>query len=114
MNKMNVPDFGGTWTWDGDLNLDTMITLANGFQMSLQGIITQTNGDALKWVDDWEASQVKKAFLDLDGFWVQQHLENAPVDVKVQAVEHYMTLPLYKVAPDLFKAQAIRFLVVNK
>jgi hypothetical protein len=51
MNILNVPDFGGTWTWDGDLKLDTIITLANGFQMSLQAIITQTNGEALDWIN---------------------------------------------------------------
>ena len=50
---MNVPDFGGTWSWDGNLKIDTIITLANGFKMSFQSIITQTNGDALNWADSF-------------------------------------------------------------
>jgi hypothetical protein len=53
-------------------------------------------------------------FTDLDGFFAHQKLVDAPISAKVQAVEHFMTLPAYKPAPDAFKAQAIRFITVNR
>jgi hypothetical protein len=53
-------------------------------------------------------------FTDLDGFFVNQKMVDAPIDAKVQAVEHFMTLPAYKPAPNSFKAQAIRFITVNR
>ena len=64
---------------------------------------------------DWIKSRTwDLGFTDLDGFFAYQKMTDAPIDAKVQAVEHFMTLPAYKPAPNSFKAQAISFITVNR
>lgn len=52
MPKIEAPDFGGTWEWDGKLTIDTQITLANGKKVSFGNLVTMTNGAALEWFED--------------------------------------------------------------
>ena len=42
----------GEWSWDGDLALDTVITMASGNTASLSRILTLTNGEAAEWLVD--------------------------------------------------------------
>jgi len=51
MFKLLAPDFGGSWSWDGELTPETMLQLADGRKVSLSSIITLTNGDVLDWLD---------------------------------------------------------------
>lgn len=41
----------GVWRWEGDLTLETQITLENNRQVSFLHIVKQTNGDALDWAE---------------------------------------------------------------
>lgn len=52
MNKIEAPDFGGTWEWEGELNPRTLITLANGEKVLYSKLITLTNGEVLEWFDE--------------------------------------------------------------
>ena len=64
---------------------------------------------------DWiKTRQWNLDFTDLDGFWIYKKMVDAPVSVKVQTLEHFMTLPAYKPAPNSFKAQAIKYITVNR
>lgn len=51
MPKLLAPDFGGVWSWEGELTPATMLKLSNGREVSLGSIITLTNGDVLYWLD---------------------------------------------------------------
>lgn len=59
MNKINAPEYGGTWTWSGELTPETEITLANGKKVLYSRIIAMTNGEVLEWFDE-NMSQVEK------------------------------------------------------
>jgi hypothetical protein len=52
MPKLSAPDYGGVWSWDGELLPSTIIRLSNGAEVSLSSIITQTNGDVLEWLEE--------------------------------------------------------------
>lgn len=50
----------GKWRFEGDLGLETQITLENNREVSFQHIIKQTNGDALDWVEEYERERLAK------------------------------------------------------
>jgi hypothetical protein len=52
MPKLSAPDYGGVWSWEGELLPSTIIRLSNGAEVSLSSIITQTNGDVLDWLEE--------------------------------------------------------------
>lgn len=45
---MQITTDYGTWTWDGNLTPQTIITVADGSEVSYANLITLTNGDALE------------------------------------------------------------------
>jgi hypothetical protein len=52
MPKLLAPEYGGVWSWEGELLPSTKLKLSNGVEISLSSIITQTNGDVLEWLDE--------------------------------------------------------------
>jgi len=48
-HKVICPDFGGSWSWDGELTPETKIIVADGSETLFSHIISRTNGDALEW-----------------------------------------------------------------
>jgi len=48
MNSI-ISKFGGSWSWNGELTEDSIITFANNDQMSFGALIGHTHGDALQW-----------------------------------------------------------------
>jgi hypothetical protein len=57
MPKLLAPEYGGVWSWEGELLPSTMLKLSDGREVSLGSLITQTNGDVLEWLDE---QQVEK------------------------------------------------------
>lgn len=51
MPKLVAPEYGGVWSWEGELTPSTMLKLSDGREVSLSSIITLTNGDVLEWLD---------------------------------------------------------------
>ena len=51
MPKLVAPEYGGVWSWEGELTPSTMLKLSDGREVSLGSIITLTNGDVLEWLD---------------------------------------------------------------
>lgn len=51
MPKLVAPEYGGVWSWEGELTPATMLKLSDGREVSLGSIITLTNGDVLEWLD---------------------------------------------------------------
>jgi hypothetical protein len=52
MANLFVEGLGGTVTWEGELTMNTQITLPSSKTISLGGLIAQTNGDALEWFEN--------------------------------------------------------------
>jgi hypothetical protein len=57
MPKLLAPEYGGVWSWEGELLPSTILKLSDGREVSLSSLITLTNGDVLEWLDE---QQVEK------------------------------------------------------
>lgn len=57
MPKLLAPEYGGVWSWEGELLPSTILKLSDGREVSLSSLITLTNGDVLEWLEEQEVEK---------------------------------------------------------